>query len=60
VSGAILMGIGGVLALGCTIGQGITGVSTLALGSFVTFASISSGAVIGIKVLESRALAGAT
>lgn len=60
VSGAIFMGIGGVLALGCTIGQGITGVSTLALGSFITFGAIVSGAVIGIKVLESRALAGAT
>ena len=31
--GAVLMGLGGVLALGCTIGQGITGMSTLALGS---------------------------
>lgn len=60
VSGAVLMGIGGVLALGCTIGQGITGVSTLALGSLITFGAIVSGAVIGIKVLESRALAGAT
>ncbi|MCH8239293.1 MAG: YeeE/YedE family protein [Proteobacteria bacterium] len=57
--GAAIMGIGGVFALGCTIGQAITGVSTLALGSFITFAAIVSGAVIGIKSLEKIALAGA-
>ena len=34
--GAILMGFGGITAMGCTIGQGITGVSTLSLGSFLT------------------------
>ena len=50
--GATLMGIGGVMALGCTVGQAITGVSTLALGSFVTFAAIVAGAIIGLKALE--------
>ena len=50
--GAALMGVGGVMALGCTVGQAITGVSTLALGSFVTFASIVAGAVVGLKMLE--------
>ncbi len=35
--GAALMGVGGVTALGCTIGQGVSGLSTLALGSFVAF-----------------------
>ena len=50
--GAALMGIGGVMALGCTIGQGITGVSTLALGSFLTFAAIVAGGVAGVKTLE--------
>jgi len=35
IVGAILMGFGGVLALGCTIGQGITGMSTLATGSII-------------------------
>ena len=38
VIGGILMGFGGVTALGCTIGQGITGFSTLALGSILAFA----------------------
>jgi uncharacterized membrane protein YedE/YeeE len=50
--GAAMMGIGGVMALGCTIGQGITGISTLAMGSFVTFAAIVAGAVVGLKTLE--------
>ena len=50
--GAMLMGVGGVMALGCTVGQAITGVSTLAIGSFVTFAAIVAGAVVGLKALE--------
>jgi uncharacterized membrane protein YedE/YeeE len=48
--GAILMGIGGVLALGCTVGQAITGISTLALGSFVAFAGIVLGSALTMKV----------
>ncbi len=48
--GAILMGIGGVLGLGCTIGQGITGISTLALGSFLTFAGIIFGSAMTMKI----------
>lgn len=52
LAGAALMGVGGVLALGCTIGQAVTGVSTLALGSFLAFAAIVAGGVIGVKVLE--------
>jgi hypothetical protein len=50
--GAALMGVGGVLALGCTVGQAITGVSTLALGSFVTFAAIVAGGFLGLRLLE--------
>jgi uncharacterized protein len=38
------MGIGGVMALGCSIGQGITGLSTLAIGSMLTVAGIFAGA----------------
>jgi hypothetical protein len=49
VVGAILMGIGGVLAMGCTIGQGITGVSTLALGSILTIVSIIAGSAATMK-----------
>jgi uncharacterized protein len=50
--GAALMGVGGVLALGCTVGQAITGVSTLALGSFLTFATIVVGGFWGLRLLE--------
>jgi len=50
--GAAMMGIGGVLALGCTVGQAITGVSTLALGSFVTFGAIVAGGWYGLQLLE--------
>jgi hypothetical protein len=49
VVGAILMGIGGVLAMGCTIGQGITGVSTLALGSILTIVAIIAGSAATMK-----------
>jgi uncharacterized membrane protein YedE/YeeE len=47
--GAVLMGVGGVTAMGCTVGQGLSGVSTLALGSFLAFAGIVGGAVIGLR-----------
>ncbi len=47
--GGILMGFGGVLALGCTIGQAITGMSTLALGSLLTLISIIFGSALTMK-----------
>jgi hypothetical protein len=49
LGGAALMGVGGVMALGCTIGQGISGFSTLALGSIITFVSIVAGAAATMK-----------
>ena len=49
VVGGILMGFGGVTALGCTIGQGITGISTLALGSVFTTAAIVAGSWATMK-----------
>jgi uncharacterized membrane protein YedE/YeeE len=52
--GAFLMGFGGIAALGCTIGQGITGVSTLAVGSFIAIGSIIAGARLGLYVLVER------
>jgi uncharacterized protein len=52
LSGATMMGVGGVMALGCTVGQAITGVSTLALGSLVTFAAIVGGGFVGLQLLE--------
>ena len=50
VIGAILMGFGGILAVGCTIGQGITGVSTLAVGSILALVSIIFGSALTMKV----------
>ena len=52
IIGATMMGIGGILALGCTIGQGLSGMSTLALGSLISLISIITGGAFGIKYLE--------
>jgi uncharacterized membrane protein YedE/YeeE len=49
VLGGALMGVGGVLAMGCTIGQGVTGVSTLAIGSILTFFAIVIGSAATMK-----------
>jgi hypothetical protein len=49
IGGAILMGFGGVTALGCTIGQGLTGISTLAVGSILTFGAIVTGCIAAVK-----------
>jgi len=48
--GGVFMGFGGVLALGCTIGQGVTGMSTLALGSLLSLFSIVFGSALTMKV----------
>lgn len=50
IAGGALMGVGGVLALGCTVGQGVTGMSTLAVGSVLTLVSIIFGAALTMKV----------
>jgi uncharacterized membrane protein YedE/YeeE len=49
LAGGALMGIGGVFAMGCTIGQGVTGFSTLAISSPIAFASILLGARLGLS-----------
>ena len=54
--GGVMMGVGGVLALGCTIGQGITGLSTLAAGSVIALLSIIAGGFLGMKYLEEGSL----
>ena len=53
-SGGVLMGIGGGLAFGCTVGQGITGLSTLAPGSFLAVAAMVAGCRLGLLHLEGR------
>ena len=47
--GAFLMGVGGVLGMGCTIGQAVAGTSTMSLGSFIVFLSIVFGSAVTIK-----------
>jgi hypothetical protein len=44
------MGVGGVLGMGCTVGQGITGVSTLSAGSFLALGSIIFGSAFTMKI----------
>jgi uncharacterized membrane protein YedE/YeeE len=44
------MGLGATLALGCTVGQGITGLSTLALGSIITLVAIIFGSALTMKI----------
>lgn len=61
--GGTIMGFGGVLALGCSIGQGVTGMSTLALGSLLSLVSIIFGCALAMKVeyykLDDMSLPGA-
>jgi len=49
ILGGVLMGAGGVMAMGCTIGQGVSGVSTLAVGSFLALAAMIIGAAATLK-----------
>ncbi len=49
LTGAVLMGFGGITSIGCTVGQGMSGVSTLALGSLLAVAGIVTGAVATMK-----------
>ena len=51
VSGAALMGVGGVIAIGCSVGQGVTAFATLAWSGPVTLAAIVVGAMVGLRQL---------
>ena len=53
--GGVLMGVGGITALGCTVGQGLSGVSTLSLGSFLALGAIIAGAWLALHYLSWRA-----
>jgi uncharacterized membrane protein YedE/YeeE len=52
--GAALMGFGGVTALGCTVGQGLSGISTLAIGSLLALPGFIFGAYLALRYLEVR------
>lgn len=47
--GALLMGIGGIMSMGCTIGQGLSAFSTLAISAPVTMLAIACGARFGLE-----------
>lgn len=49
--GAVLMGVGGVTAMGCSVGQGLSGISTLGLTSIVALLAIAAGCVAGLRFL---------
>jgi uncharacterized membrane protein YedE/YeeE len=51
ITGAALMGAGAVLALGCTVGQGLSAFSMLAFSAPVTFLAIFAGAALGLRQL---------
>ncbi|MCC5991922.1 MAG: YeeE/YedE family protein [Rhodobacteraceae bacterium] len=51
VAGACLMGVGGVVAIGCSVGQGATAMATLAYSAPVVAISIIAGALLGLRQL---------
>ena len=51
LAGAVLMGVGGVLAAGCTIGQGLSAMSVLALSAPIAVAGMLIGARLGLAWL---------
>jgi hypothetical protein len=50
--GAALMGVGGVTALGCTFGQGLSGLSTLSISAFIALCGFIGGDYLALKYLE--------
>lgn len=52
--GAALMGVGGVTALGCTFGQGLSGISTLSISSMIAIIGFIGGAYAALKYLENQ------
>lgn len=48
--GAVMMGFGGVVAMGCSIGQGITGLSMLSAGAVIAVAGIVGGCWLALRV----------
>ncbi|MCK4499542.1 YeeE/YedE family protein [Candidatus Babeliales bacterium] len=55
IAGGSLMGIGGIMAYGCNVGQGLTGISTLSFESMLAFSGMFIGTVITVKWMEKKA-----
>lgn len=51
LSGAALMGVGGVLAGGCTVGAGLAGIPTLSFAALIALLSIAAGALVTNRLL---------
>lgn len=54
IAGGALMGFGGVLAGGCTVGAGLSGVSGLSVAALIALASIAVGAVAADRLFDRR------
>jgi uncharacterized membrane protein YedE/YeeE len=52
--GSVLMGVGGVTAMGCTVGQGLSGISTLSLNALLALAAIVIGAIVSLRLQAAR------
>ncbi len=52
--GSLLMGVGGVTAMGCTVGQGLSGISTLSLNAGLALVAIVAGAVVALRQQAAR------
>ena len=50
LAGGLLVGLGGIMGMGCTLGQGVAGMSTMAIGSLVDLIALLIGALVGIKM----------
>lgn len=57
-AGALLMGFGGVTALGCSVGNGVTGLALLSVGSALAVAGIVAGACLALAVQDRRTTPG--
>ena len=56
IAGATMMGLGGVLAGGCTVGAGLAGIPTLSVAALIALAAIVLGALAMDRVLKLRAM----
>ncbi|MDH5361286.1 MAG: YeeE/YedE family protein, partial [Gammaproteobacteria bacterium] len=54
IAGGALMGIGGIMAYGCNVGQGLTGISTLSIESLFAVISMFAGTYLAVRWMEQR------
>jgi uncharacterized protein len=54
LAGSVLMGVGGVTAVGCSIGNGVTGLAMLSAGATLAVGGIVAGALLAVRVQQHR------